>query len=379
MQDNIQRIEEDKIDLRELWKTLIKRKSIIIIITSLVTVSALAYVLIKQPIYEVKSNIMVGYMGVDKDEKHIDIADPAVIAKRLNVVFNVEDELKVKEFISKVSSVSINKKLKNFITIKTEAISNEEASKKNKEVIEYLQNLYQSKIDRYIVNTDNSIKATEIKIENLENLETKNIQRQIELLKTQSIVKIDEKIAFYKKNKMKTLNEKINFYSEKLKEYTKSIKEIYKNNKNSKNTAAITISSIQMVNYQNLILNSQNKIEDFKIEIEILKNQTIPNLEREKKNIQDDTIRKLEYKLNVELPYKKVKLQEYIEQLRYNKLEQNVQNSKLIGEFVIKDYPVKPKKKLIVVVAFITGLMLSIFLVFFLEFISGVKKEEEVK
>jgi capsular polysaccharide biosynthesis protein len=43
----------------------------------------------------------------------------------------------------------------------------------------------------------------------------------------------------------------------------------------------------------------------------------------------------------------------------------------------ISDHSVKPKKKLIVVVAFITGLMLSIFLAFFLEFISGMKREED--
>jgi len=43
----------------------------------------------------------------------------------------------------------------------------------------------------------------------------------------------------------------------------------------------------------------------------------------------------------------------------------------------ISDHPIKPKKKLIVIVAFITGLMLSVFLAFFLEFIGGMKKEED--
>ncbi len=436
MQENIQRYEEDVIDLKELWNILVRRKGMIVGFTGVVTLLAIVYVLTAQPVYEVKSNVMVGYMGLNEDKKRMDIADPAVITKRLNIIFNVEDELKVEEFVSKVSSVSINKKLKNFITIKSEAISNEEALKKNKEVIQYLQNLYQPKIDRYVVSTDNNIKATKIKIENLENLETKNLQRQIELLKTQKIVKIDEKIKrlknqdiknlqrqiellktqkivkideqinFYKNIKLKTLNEKISFQTEKLKEYIAEIEDIYKNSKNNNDTATLAISSIQMVNYQNLILNSQNKIEDLKVEIEILKKQTIPNfrrdkknifdinikdlelkidninnvnilnLQRDKKNMQDDTLRKLEYKLNIELPNKKVKLKEQIEQLKYNKSEQNIQNSKVIGEFVIKDSPLKPKKKLIVVIAFVTGLILSIFLVFFLEFIGSSRREE---
>ena len=379
MQDNIERYEDETIDIGELWKSLIKRKGMIVGLTGVITVMALAYVLLAKPIYEVKSNVMVGYIGKDKNDKTIDIADPAVIAKRLNVVFNVEDELKVEEFVSEVSSVSINKKLPNFITIKTEAISNDEALKKNKEVVEYMQDLYQSKIDRYIVNIDNNIETAELSIKTLENLETKNVQREIELLKTQTVAKIDVQIDFNKNIKMKTLKDKVSFHAEKLKEYTKSVKEIYQKSKNSKDTATLTISSIQMVNYQNLILNSQNKIEDLKIEIEILKNQTNPNLQRDKNNIENDTLRKLDYKLNVELPYKRVKLLEEIEELKYNKSEQNIQNSKVIGEFVIKDYPLKPKRVLIVIVAFITGFMLSIFLAFFLEFITSAKREEEDK
>ncbi len=46
------------------------------------------------------------------------------------------------------------------------------------------------------------------------------------------------------------------------------------------------------------------------------------------------------------------------------------------GDIEILEKPVKPKKKLIVIVAFITGLMLSIFLIFFLEFLRGMKEED---
>ncbi len=46
-----------------------------------------------------------------------------------------------------------------------------------------------------------------------------------------------------------------------------------------------------------------------------------------------------------------------------------IKNSEIIGKIEKSDDPIKPKKKLIVIVAFITGLMLSVFLAFFLEFI----------
>ncbi|MEA1916098.1 MAG: GNVR domain-containing protein, partial [Campylobacterota bacterium] len=54
----------------------------------------------------------------------------------------------------------------------------------------------------------------------------------------------------------------------------------------------------------------------------------------------------------------------------------NFKNTKVIGKIMISDYPIKPKKRLIVVVAFVTGLILSIFLVFFMEFIRGAKEED---
>jgi uncharacterized protein involved in exopolysaccharide biosynthesis len=49
-------------------------------------------------------------------------------------------------------------------------------------------------------------------------------------------------------------------------------------------------------------------------------------------------------------------------------LPQNHKNTQVIGEIITNDHPVKPKKILIVIVAFITGLILSIFLVFIIEF-----------
>ena len=55
----------------------------------------------------------------------------------------------------------------------------------------------------------------------------------------------------------------------------------------------------------------------------------------------------------------------------------NIKSTQTIGKALILDQPVKPKKKLIVIVAFITGLMLSVFLAFFLEFIGGMKKEDD--
>jgi LPS O-antigen subunit length determinant protein (WzzB/FepE family) len=54
-----------------------------------------------------------------------------------------------------------------------------------------------------------------------------------------------------------------------------------------------------------------------------------------------------------------------------------IQNAKMAGGIELLDEPVKPKKTLIIAAAFITGLMLSVFLTFFLEFLKGEKRERQ--
>ena len=55
----------------------------------------------------------------------------------------------------------------------------------------------------------------------------------------------------------------------------------------------------------------------------------------------------------------------------------NIQNTKLMGDIITNEYPVKPKKKLIIAVSFVTGFILSIFLVFFMEFIRSFKDKND--
>ena len=60
------------------------------------------------------------------------------------------------------------------------------------------------------------------------------------------------------------------------------------------------------------------------------------------------------------------------------KFYENVIMTKQIGNIVIDDNPInKPKKLLIVVVSFVSGFILSIFLVFFIEFIKNFNKEDK--
>ena len=59
----------------------------------------------------------------------------------------------------------------------------------------------------------------------------------------------------------------------------------------------------------------------------------------------------------------------------YSNSHSKVSMTHLISKITVEDTPVRPKKKLIIILAFITGLILSIFLALFLEFITEIKKE----
>ncbi len=60
---------------------------------------------------------------------------------------------------------------------------------------------------------------------------------------------------------------------------------------------------------------------------------------------------------------------------RKAKLFERYEKTRQVGEVTVAQLP--SKTKLIVAVAFVTGLMLSVFLVFFIEFIKGLKEDEK--
>jgi len=246
-------IQEDEIDLVELFNSLMKRKVFILSFVSIVTLLSIVYVFSATKIYEVKSNIQVGLIAGEP------LDEAGVLAKTIKVVFHVDEEVYKdgEEFVSKVESVSVDKQAKNFIEVATRGISNEEALSKNKEVVEYAKSLYAQKID------------------------------------------------FFKKQKQLDI------------ELTK--KRIELNNKKIQNTKKDDSASFLLISensqLQQKLLETQSTISEFQ-----------------------------------------------------------THNTDIVGGYLIKPKPIKPKKKLIVVVSFITSFILAIFISFFLDFIDNVKR-----
>ena len=273
---------EDTIDLRELFLVLKKRKKMIWGVTTLLTLSALAYVFITKPVYQVKTMIEVGQIDAKPIDNVNDIKEKLSYEYQLNV--------KGKEIeLPRVASISVPKGSNKILSMDIHGYSNDDAVKYIQTVIQKIETDYKEKTDAYTYSQKQLIKLIQSDIKD----------------NTESLKKMEEALETYNQ-KIITLE--------------------------SEDAALAGIYTLQ-------IGQKQTELQDLKKYISKLKNK--------------------EQELNLSITPLMMK------------------PTRTVWELETLDKPIKPKKALIIIVAFITGLMLSIFLAFFLEFVSGVKKEED--
>ena len=344
----INNIQEDEIDLRELFLTLWKKKFFIIIFTGLVTILAIIYSLMKTPIYEAKAVVEIGsYKHNNKVEL---LADVNKLSQTLNVLY-IDILKNQKERTSWIDKIAVLKKQKNFIEIHSLGLSNEKAKEELQQIITYMKSEH-SKIINEILNQ--------------KDIEIKNIDRNIELLKSNNLITIAEDIHYVQKIKIPSIAEKILTQKQKLKNIEEQIKitqiNILKTQKKDP-----TLTALNVMEKRSL----ESELSSLKIDIidllekkEVLVSQTLPRLLRAKAKIIEVDLKKLFEQKNI---------------LEQSLLPHNYKNTAIVGNIMTNDYSIKPKKKLIVVVAFVTGFIFSIFIVFFMEFIAGFRTEESDK
>ncbi len=68
-----------------------------------------------------------------------------------------------------------------------------------------------------------------------------------------------------------------------------------------------------------------------------------------------------------------------IDKLKMYTLEPYLRETHILGDILSTGNPVKPNKKMVLAVSLVAGLMLGVFLVFFLEFLRGSKKDDETE
>ena len=309
MQEN-KPLEEDEIDLKELFKTIWAKKIFIVIFTLVVTILAGFYAYSKTPIYEAKALLEIG------EYKKNPVDDAVALEKKLSTIF-IDMEKNLKDKTSEISNISVVKGLKNFLEIKSESTSNEEAKNEILKVLTFVQNEHEKILDD---------------VKKQKEMELRNIDLQISDIKSKSVALIDKKIENNIKN-LKSLEEQ-------LKQVDENLKKIDSLNP--------SLAALKLMEKRD-ITNSINTI-------------TIQNFELESKK--DELLTTNLYKLEES---KKI--------IELSLLPHNYKNTQIVGEIMTNDFPTKPKKSLIVAVAFVTGFILSIFLVFVIQFIQGTKKE----
>ena len=308
MQEN-KPLEEDEIDLKELFKTIWAKKIFIVIFTLVVTILAGFYAYSKTPIYEAKALVEIGEYKINNTTKN-SVDDASVITRKLTTLF-IDMEKNLKDKTSEISNISVVKGLKNFLEIKSESTSNEEAKNEILKVLTFVQNEHEKILDD---------------VKKQKEMELRNIDLQISDIKSKSVALIDKKIENNIKN-LKSLEEQ-------LKQVDENLKKIDSLNP--------SLAALKLMEKRD-ITNSINTI-------------TIQNFELESKK--DELLTTNLYTLEES---KKI--------IELSLLPHNYKNTQIVGEIITNDFPTKPKKKLIVAVALVTGFIISIFLVFLFNFI----------
>ena len=280
IQDNTQPMQEETIDLRELFTVLKRRKKLIGSVTILFTLLALTYILITKPIYEVHADIELAQINKESVQK------TETIKHKIEVIYDVNKKNK-KIIYPRISALNIPKKTTNILTISAQGYDNTTSKDKLQDAIDYINTIQNKDIDNYIKIQKKKLSLAQRNIEQTEKL-------------------------------MITLNTYVS-------------------------------------NYTNQLLNISK--EDAAL-------AAIYSIEIGKKESELNALTSKIYALNNTI----------------NTIEQSISPLQIkrmtpIGTIQIFDKPIKPKKLLILIVAFITGLMLSVFLAFFMEFLKDTKRK----
>jgi len=275
-------LQEDKIDLRELFLILKQRRVFILIVTLLVTLLGILYVLITEPVYEIKSVVEVSLIN---DKPIQSIHDTK---QKLDFTYEVNVKGKKIE-LPVVSEINIPKKTTSLLVIKTQGYSNKDASDLMNKIVDEIKTQENEKIEIYKGTVQEKLKRIE-----------EDISR-------------NEKIAMELKSNISDYESKFINISQ-------------------KDAALAGIYAIEIGKKQSEFYTLNDRISELYSE-------------------RSDLILSVSNLL--------------------------IQPTKVIGKYEVLDKPIKPKTALITVVAFITGLMLSIFLAFFLEFMKYPKEEEQ--
>ena len=274
---------EDEIDLREIFATIVKYKTMLFSGTAFITICAVIFAFSKTPVYEVSATIEIGTIATEQVQSAL-LEEGSKALKRLQTIYiNRSDSTG----FPRIAAIELVSGVNNLIKITSESTDNTGANEKINECITNIINDHEKKFNLYLSSMKN-------------------------------------KIGLLKQNKDELIKQKQNMENQIVLQQ-ENIDAIAKNN-----AAVAAVYSMELSR----------------------KSQT--ELEMKDKFFQlSDRLNDLESVISPE----------------------NIKNTHLIGEVVKNRFPVQPKKKLIITLGFVAGLFLSLFLVFFVEYVKKNKHE----
>lgn len=288
--------------------------------TTSITLLAVVYSFLKTPIYEAKALIEIGDYKSDNNNNNnnrILLDNVTQLEKKMTTLYiDMIKEEKNKEV--EINSITVPKGLANFLEIKSEALSNKSAVRGIEKIVEQIQKEHQKILDD---------------VKQRREFELKNINLQIKNIQDSTIALLDKKIELQKKN-LEDLRKQLNDINENLR------------NLQSINPSLAGLKLMEKRDISNAIINVTTQLFDMESQRNELLTTTIYKLEENKKLLE-----------TLLLPH-------------------NYKNTLVVGQIIQHDKPIKPKKTLIVVVACVTGFILSIIVVFLLEMFKSPKNEE---
>jgi len=184
LQNNTQYIEEDKIDLRELFSVLKRRKKLIWSVTALFAILGLVYVFMATAWWQANTTLEIGKYTDNKTGKEIYLEGGAGVSERLKIKY-IDVYKHVKDRDAKIESIKSSKKNPQFISVSALGKENQLAFSEIQKVIDDLQNRHQKIIDEIIAKKQSELDG---------------IDREIFQTKHHKMTNITEKIDYVKKS-----------------------------------------------------------------------------------------------------------------------------------------------------------------------------------
>lgn len=327
-----EKIVSNDIELRELFKIIWDRKIFIVICTFIITIASIVFVLIKKPVYEAKALIEIGsYKMISNTEKDssnfinhseennnnkvVFVDNVNLLREKLNVLFiDMKKNIDNKE--SSIVSIKIPYKQKNLIEVISHGYSNQLAEEEIRNIFDYVRDEHSKVLGD---------------IKQRRELRINNLIKKIENIKDIGI---------------KTLDEKILLQSNMIISYKKHLELINKNQKSIQQSNP-SLAALKLIEKRDII----NSI--FKLNIQLM------DLKNKKHNFLASNIIELEEEKSL-----------------YNSLllPHNYKETQIVGDIITNKHPIKPKKKLLIVISFVISFIISIFIVFFIRYIKTNRK-----